>query len=44
MWSAFDLLTNIVTIVFGGALLAGYTALAAIIMNDLEDKYFQKEE
>ena len=44
MWFAFDIVKSIAGIIVGGGLLICCTALAATIMNDLEDKYFQKEE
>ena len=44
MWFAFDTLKSVVNIVFGSILLMECVALVAILMNDLEDKYFQKEE
>ena len=44
MWFAFDITKSIAGIIIGGGLLICYTALAATLMNDLEEKYFQKEE
>ena len=44
MLFAFDIVKSIAGIIIGGYLLICYTALAATVMNDLEEKYFQKEE
>ena len=44
MWTAFDTLTNVLTIIVGSGILMGITALAASLMNDFEATYLKNEE